>query len=461
LSKAFYQKTEDACKDRALSDKLNSALETQIKGRLRVCEELGDVDAFKKLGADVRDDVLLGLDKYLLEFVKKITASGVNVHWAEDASEARQIISDIAKQRNVKTIVKSKSMITEEIELNTALENLDIEVTETDLGEFIIQIAGQKPSHIVLPAIHLSRREVADIFADKIDYTGSDDPKVLTKAAREYLRDKFKEAQMGISGVNFAIAEQGLWATCTNEGNARYAMTWPDIYVGVMGIERIVQDTDSAAVMLKLLARFATGQRITQYTNFAKGPCKEDGPKEVHLVLLDNGRSKILGTKYWKMLRCIRCGACLNVCPVFRYVGGQNFPGSYSGPMGTVLLPLLNGFDKANQELPNACSVCGRCSEICPVKIPLHDLILDLKHDRSKTKYRDRLMKLGMWAVSLVMRHPAIYKLGQKFAKPALMLFSREGWVKWLPSIPGKWTKFKDLPLPANKTFISKFKNKQ
>jgi L-lactate dehydrogenase complex protein LldF len=228
-----------------------------------------------------------------------------------------------------------------------------------------------------------------------------------------------------------------------------------------MGIERIVQDTDSAAVMLKLLARFATGQRITQYTNFAKGPCKEDGPKEVHLVLLDNGRSKILGTKYWKMLRCIRCGACLNVCPVFRYVGGQNFPGSYSGPMGTVLLPLLNGFDKANQELPNACSVCGRCSEICPVKIPLHDLILDLKHDRSKTKYRDRLMKLGMWAVSLVMRHPAIYKLGQKFAKPALMLFSREGWVKWLPSIPGKWTKFKDLPLPANKTFISKFKNKQ
>ena len=460
MSEAFYEKTVAACKDKALSEKLDAALETQIKARMRICEELGDVEKFRQLGADVRDNDLSGLDKHLLEFVEKISVAGVNVHWASDASEARQIISDIAKQRDIKTVVKSKSMITEEIELNDALESQGVEVTETDLGEFIIQVADQKPSHIVLPAIHLSRRDVADIFTDKIGYTDSDDPAVLTKAARDHLRDKFKKAQMGISGVNFAIAKQGLWTTCTNEGNARYVMTWPKVYVGVMGIERIVQDTDSATVILKLLSRFATGQRITQYTNFSKGPCKEDGPEEVHLVLLDNGRSKILSGKYWKMLRCIRCGACLNVCPVFRCIGGQNFPGSYSGPMGTVLLPLFKGF-QATGILPNACSVCGRCTETCPVKIPLHDLIVELRCDRSKTRYCDFLEKMGMAVVSWAMRHPTLYKLGQKFARPGLMMFSRQGWVKWLPSYPGKWTKVKDLPLPSKKTYISGSKDKR
>ena len=460
MGTSFYEKTVAATKDRSLADKLNSALETQIGKRESICEELGDIEAFKQLGADVRDDVLADLDKYLQEFVDKITAAGVIVHWAKDAAEARQVICDIAKDRQVKTVVKSKSMITEEIELNEALEDKGVQVTETDLGEFIIQVAGQKPSHIVLPAIHLSRGEVADIFRDKIGYKNGDDPAVLTKAAREHLRDKFKNAQMGISGVNFAVAEQGLWTTCTNEGNARYVMTWPKVYVGVMGIERIVQDADSAAVILKLLARFATGQRITQYTNFAKGPCKDDGPEEVHIVLLDNGRSEILKNKYWKMLRCIRCGACLNVCPVFRCIGGQNFPGSYSGPMGTVLLPLFKGFE-ATGKLPNACSVCGRCTETCPVKIPLHDYILELRYDRSKTKYREKLEKFGMGVVAWAMGYPALFKLGQKLARPGLMIFSRGGWVKWLPSIPGKWTQVKDLPLPAKKTYISESTNKK
>ena len=460
MSTNFYNKTITACKEHSLSDKLNAALETQINARNRICQELGDVEQFKKLGADVRDDVLANLDKYLVEFVEKITSAGVKVHWAKDAAEARHIIKGIAKKRDIKNVVKSKSMITEEIELNNALESQGVEVTETDLGEFIIQVANQKPSHIVLPAIHLSRKDVADIFTDKIGYTNGDEPAILTKAARDHLRDKFKNAQMGISGVNFAIAKEGLWTTCTNEGNARYVMTWPKVYVGVMGIERIVQDTDSATVILKLLARFATGQRITQYTNFSKGPCKDDGPEEVHLVLLDNGRSRILAGKFWKMLRCIRCGACLNVCPVFRCIGGQNFPGSYSGPMGTVLLPLFKGFEKTGK-LPNACSVCGRCSGVCPVKIPLHDLILELRYDRSKTKFRDHLEKIGMGVGAWVMRHPALYKLGQKFARPGLMLFSRQGWVKWLPSIPGKWTQVKDLPLPSKKTYISQNKDKR
>lgn len=459
MSPSFYDNTVRACEDKTLSAKLNSALETQINSRQHICEELGDVEKFKQLGADVRDDILLNLDKYLLQFVERVSGAGVKVHWAQDASQAREIIQRIAKQRNIERVVKSKSMITEEIELNDALEEQGVQVTETDLGEFIIQVADQKPSHIVLPAIHLSRQDVANIFKDKIGYTDSDDPAVLTKAAREYLRDKFKNAQMGISGVNFAIAKEGLWTTCTNEGNARYVMTWPKVYVGVMGIERIMQDIDSASVILKLLARFATGQRITQYTNFSKGPCKADGPEEVHLVLLDNGRSEILKGKFWKMLRCIRCGACLNVCPIFRCVGGQNFPGSYSGPMGTVLLPLFKGFQETGS-LPNACSVCGRCTDTCPVKIPLHDLILELRYERSKTRFRDHLEKMGMAVMAWAMRHPSLYKLGQRFARPGLMLFSRRGWVKWLPSIPGKWTQVKDLPLPSKKTYISQSNNK-
>ena len=457
----FYQNTENACRDETLADKLNTALSAQIAARQNICDELGDVEKFRTLASNIRDDTLLNLDRYLLEFTESIKASGVNVHWADDSAQACRIIGEIARSNNVKTVVKSKSMITEEIELNNALKKDGIEVTETDLGEFIIQVAGQRPSHIVLPAIHLSREEVREIFAEKIGYAGSDEPEHLTKAAREYLRGKFKNADMGISGVNFAVAEQGLWTACTNEGNGRYVMTWPKVYVGVMGIERIVKDIDSLAVMLKMLARFATGQRITQYTNFAKGPCKSDGPETVHLVLLDNGRSGILGGKYWQMLRCIRCGACLNVCPVFRHIGGDSFPGSYSGPMGTVLLPLLKGFE-ATGNLPAACSVCGICTQTCPVKIPLHDFVLELRYDLSKTRYAGFIDKTAMSLMGWVMRHPLLYKLAQKFMRPALMPLSRSGWVKWMPWIPGKWTKVKDLPLPAKRSFIAgrKLKNK-
>lgn len=461
MAAAFYKNTVDACKDTELSRKLSAALETQIASRLKVSADFDDVEEYKKLGAEVRDDVLANLDKHLNTFVENVTRAGVKVHWAQDAAEARRIVADIAEQNDVERIVKSKSMITEEIELNEALEAENIEVTETDLGEFILQVSDQKPAHIVLPAIHLSRQDVANIFKDKIGYTNGDEPAVLTKAAREHLREKFKNAQMGISGVNFAIADQGLWTTCTNEGNARYVMTWPDVYVGVMGIERIVQDTDAAAVILKLLARFATGQRITQYTNFSHGRCESDGPKQVHLVLLDNGRSKILAGKYRKMLRCIRCGACLNVCPVFRCIGGQTFPGSYSGPMGTVLLPLFKGFE-ATGKLPNACSVCGRCTVTCPVKIPLHDYILQLRYERSNTKHRDWLEKFGMGVVAWAMSHPFIYRFGQRFAHLGLWFFTgKDGWVKWLPSIPGKWTKVKDLPLPAKKSYYLQSKTQE
>ena len=451
--KDFYNNTVTACADSALSQKLQAATDRQSEARQTICEELDDVERFRNLAADLRNNVLSNLHSYLSKFVEGVEQAGVNVHWAADAQEAREIVCRIAKDHEVTSVVKGKSMITEEVGITDALMRDGLEVTETDLGEFIVQISTQKPSHIVLPAVHLSAQDVARIFTEKIDYCGGPDPQSLTKAARNYLRGKFKAASMGISGVNFAIAEQGVWVTCTNEGNGRYVMEWPKVYLAIMGIERIVQDADCAAVILKLLARFATGQRITQYTNLVKGP--NGRPKYVHLVLVDNGRSRILASKYWQMLRCIRCGACLNVCPVFRYIGGQVFPTCYSGPMGTVLAPLLIGLKNAGT-VPKACSVCGICNQVCPVKIPLTDLLCELRNDLAESKYGNLLEKSAMSIGAFVLKHPALYRFAQKVMRPVLLPLSRNGWVKWMPSIPGRWTKVKDLPLPSRKSFLTR-----
>ncbi|MHC4942309.1 MAG: LUD domain-containing protein, partial [Planctomycetota bacterium] len=325
---------------------------------------------------------------------------------------------------------------------------------ETDLGEFIIQLAKQPPSHIVLPAVHLSAGDVFQIFKDKIGYQGSPDAHSMTRAARKHLRSRFGDADMGISGVNFGAAEQGLWMVCTNEGNGRYVMGMPRVYTAIMGIERLMQDVDSAAVILKMLARFATGQRITQYTNLVSGPGRGEGPEHVHLVLLDNGRSKILETHYWPMLRCIRCGACLNVCPVFKFIGGQSYPGTYSGPMGTVLLPLQKGLAEAGAPA-KACSLCRICDEVCPVKIPLTGLLTELRSDMVEarlTPFSERAaMALGAW----ILRHPKLYRLGQKVMYRGLKFMSRAGWVKWLPSLGGRWSGVKDLPMPAATSYLA------
>jgi L-lactate dehydrogenase complex protein LldF len=449
----FLEKTKTACGDGALARKLAHATGRQLEARQAICGELGDVEKFKHMAADLRDGVLARLDEHLDRFTEKAEQAGVRVHWAEDAAQARAIIAAVAEEHDVKRIVKSKSMVTEEIELNAALQAGGFEVVETDLGEFIIQLAGQKPSHIVLPAVHMSVEEVHGIFKEKIGYEGPADPESLTRAARAHLRNRFQQADMGISGVNFAVADQGLLSVCTNEGNGRYVVGFPRIYTAVMGIERIVKDLDSAAVILKVLARFATGQRITQYVNFTRAPGGGDGPEAVHLVLLDNGRSGILGTRYRQMLRCIRCGACLNVCPVFRYIGGQSFPGTYSGPMGAVLLPLQKGLDEAGQP-SKACSLCRMCTEVCPVRIPLSELLLELRYDLVSTGRTGRLERLLMTAGAWVLRHPRVYRASQKLFRFAMKPRSHENWVNNLPSLAGKWTEAKDFPLPAKKSYL-------
>jgi L-lactate dehydrogenase complex protein LldF len=450
----FLETTAGACEDPALGRKLDAATARQRAAREAVCEELGDVDAFRELAAGLRDKTLSRLDEVLSRFTERAERAGVRVHWADKAADACGIIRGIAREHGVERVVKSKSMVTEEINLTPHLEREGLEVTETDLGEFIIQLAAERPSHIVLPAIHMSAAEVDRLFREKIAYAGEPGAEALTKAARRHLRGKFRDAQMGVSGVNFAAADQGMWIVCTNEGNGRYVMTLPRVYVAVMGIERIVENMEAAAVLLKLLARFATGQRITQYVNIAGGPCGADGPEHVHLVLLDNGRSDILGTRYWPMLRCIRCGACLNACPVFRHVGGQTFPGPYSGPMGSVLLPLMLGLARAGS-LPKASSLCSACANVCPVKIPLPDLLLELRSDLAKAGRGGFAERMGMSAAAWTMRHPLAYRTAKKLLRLALLPLSRNGWVKRMPSWPGQWTRVKDLPLPARKSYLS------
>jgi len=450
----FYQKTAEASAKRDLASKLYVATYRQSDGRQAICPELGDVEHFRQLSADLRDHVLKNLDTYLDRLVANLERAGTKIHWARTAEEAREIVRRVAADNAVKRIVKSKSMITEEIDLNPVLEADGIEVTETDLGEYIVQLAGQKPGHIVTPAVHCSTQDVVEIFQKKIGYNGPADPTKLTKAARVILRDKFRNADMGISGVNFAVADPGLIAICTNEGNGRYVTTRPRIYLAVMGIERIVPDLEAAALMLKMLARFSTGQRITQYTTFTAGPSRDgEGPEQVHLVLVDNGRSGILAGKYWRILRCIRCGSCLNACPVFRHIGGHCFPGCYSGPIGSILLPQLLGLDKSF-DLPKASSLCGLCGDVCPVKVPIPDILLDLRHDSARSGYGGPVEKIGMTVMAKAMRRPWMYRFGQRAMRWFLKPMSKNGWIRYLPGPPGGWTSVKDLPVPAPRSFL-------
>lgn len=450
----FFDRTTQALTDPTLAPKIGSATSRRYADQNKICKtEFPDLQKIRELVESIRINVLQNLDNYLSQLVDRLTAAGVQVHFAQDAAHAQKIVLQIAQRNNVHHIVKSKSMVSEEIELNDFLNENGMNVLETDLGEFIIQQAGQKPSHLICPAVHLSKEDIADLFQKKLDYNGPSDPTIMTKFTRKVLREKFRQAEMGISGVNFAVADPGLISICTNEGNGRYITTRPKVYVALMGMERIVPNLESAAVMLKVLTRHATGQRITQYNSFVHGPNENDGPKQVHLVILDNGRSEILSKRYWPVLRCIRCGACLNACPVFRNLGGHAYGGAYSGPIGMMVLPLLFGLD-SYPDLVKGCSLCNICGQVCPTKIPIGEILTELRNDlvrKGKTPLLEK-MAMNLWAWGL--RHHHLYQIAQRLMPWALKPFSHKGWVKKLPSMPGRWTSVKDLPLPAKKSFI-------
>ncbi len=406
-----------------------SALKTTQRREALAASFMGREDEAREFAARVKAGVLDDLKALLLRFEEKCVQKGVRVHWAATAESARKTILEIAASVAPKgsTVVKGKSMATEEIHLNGALEEAGYRVVETDLGEFVVQIDGDAPSHIVTPIIHKDRFEIARSFEREGLGEYTEQPEALTAQARAFLRERFREAKVGISGVNFAIAETGRIVIVENEGNNRLSTTAPDVHIAVMGIEKLLRTEQELPVFLKLLACSATGQRVTTYVHFVSGPRRqdeEDGPREVHVVLLDNGRSQILGGRYRDILRCIRCGACLNVCPVYRQASGHGYAHVYGGPLGAVLAPALEGV-AAMGDLSKASSLCGACEEVCPVRIPIPHMLLRLRAEAAKSgAFGDGIpwrrfaaaassplkWRLALWLLPIALRMPSPFR---------------------------------------------------
>jgi len=405
----------------------------------------------------IKNATLASLDEHLATLADAVERRGGQVHFAADAEDACRIVTQIAREENVRRVVKSKSMTTEEIHLNPALEKAGIEVVETDLGEYIIQLAQQRPSHLVAPAIHMRIKEIAETLSRAAGHPLPEEPTELTAFARRALREKFATADMGITGANFAVAETGTIVVVSNEGNARLTTTLPRVHVAIVGMEKVIPKLAHLPVFLKILARAATGQKLSVYTSIISGPRRGgelDGPEKFHLVLLDNGRSRILGSPLRESLFCIRCGACLNACPVYRNIGGHAYGGVYAGPIGAVLTPLYDGL-VANEHLPHASSLCGACQAACPVKIQIPQMLIQLREALHETPERHgRLERLAyrFWAASL--RSGRRYRIGSWLASRTLGLAFRQQ--RWLKTLPGKlagWTDERDFPAPAPRRF--------
>jgi L-lactate dehydrogenase complex protein LldF len=343
-----------------------------------------DVNITRERAKNIKWEAIENLDKYLLEFEQKITARGATVIWANDTAEAQEAIGKICRERNCKTLVKSKSMVTEEIHLNDFLEASGIESVETDLGEYIQQLDGEPPYHIVTPAMHKSKEDVAKLFASKLGTKPDLTPEELTQVARIKLREKYTEAQVGVTGANFLIADIGGIAITENEGNGRLSCAWPKTHIAVVGIEKVIPSMHDLPIFWPLLATYGTGQKVTVYNSILTGPKQageSDGPEEMFVILLDNGRTNLLANPTAReALYCIRCGACLNACPVYKNIGGHSYETTYSGPIGKVITPYLSGVDEY-KHLSNASSLCGNCTEVCPMRINLHELLLDNRHE--------------------------------------------------------------------------------
>ncbi|HKG62141.1 MAG TPA: LutB/LldF family L-lactate oxidation iron-sulfur protein [Pyrinomonadaceae bacterium] len=412
-SETFRENAKAALADVQLRGALKNATSLFGERRKEAAASLANWEDLRRQARAIKDEVLLHLDRYLEEFVRHAESRGARVHWARDAAEANSIICGLATERNARLVVKSKSMTTEEMHLNDALEAAGMQVVETDLGEYIIQLANEPPSHIIAPAIHKTRQQVGELFTAELGMPPTDDVDQMTSTARAKLRDRFAAADVGVSGVNFAIAETGTIVIVENEGNIRLTTSLPRLHIAVMGIEKVIPRFADLDVFLKLLPRSGTGQKLTTYQSFITGTKRapaDEGPEEVHIVLLDNGRSRMLAHPVTRQsLACIRCGACLNACPVYQQIGGHAYGSVYPGPIGAVITPQLMGIQKAAQ-LPYASSLCGACREVCPVKIDIPQLLLHLRGEISPRKgsAAERLA-FRIWA--RVMTSPSLYRL--------------------------------------------------
>jgi len=407
-------------------------------------------ERLRETASQIKGHTLSKLDTYLIAFEEKATALGAHVHWAKDGREHNQIVYDILRKHQVQRVVKSKSMLTEECHLNPFLEKHGIEVVDTDLGERIVQLRQETPSHIVLPAIHIKKEEVGALFHEHLGTEiGATDPKYLTEAARHHLREKFMDADAGITGVNFAIAETGGIVVCTNEGNADLGVSLPKLHIACMGLEKLIPHVKDLSVFTRLLARSATGQPITTYTSHFHGP--RDGG-ELHIVLLDNGRTSLRQNEtYSEALNCIRCGACMNTCPVYRRSGGHSYSATVPGPIGSVLNPMQDA--ATYQSLPFACSLCGSCTDVCPVKIPLHHQLLTLRNHIRLKGHLAWSKKIAMALTARVLGRPLLFRFFGAIARRGMSV-----WPGLLNNRFNTWGKQRDLPEPPAASFASWYK---
>ena len=445
---------------------LNSVASAQGRFRDRrgaAAEELGNWEDWRSLGEEIRSHTLENIDYYLQQLSENVSKRGGHVFFAATAEDANNYIKEVVKRKNGKKVVKSKSMVTEEIGLNKALEEAGTEVIETDLGEWILQLEGDVPSHIVTPALHLNRDQIKETFTTKRGYDKSNTPEELGLFARQELRKDFLSADIGITGCNFAVAESGAVTFVTNEGNARLATTLPDTQISVMGLERIVPTWEELDILVSLLTRSAVGQKLTSYITGITGTRlagEIDGPEEYHLVIVDNGRSKILGTEFQSALHCIRCAACINVCPVYRHIGGHAYGSIYPGPIGAVLTPLLDGYEN-HKELPHASTLCAACTDVCPVKIPLHEQLIRHREIMVEKNIAPTAEKIAMNGFVKWSTHPAAYKLSSKLARTALKPWTKDETITNGPGPLKNWTAQRDFPAPSQQTFRSWFKERQ
>ena len=459
----FDQRVRVALGDRYLRLALQRATEQFTRQRAQAFAELAEPQALRDQARAIREYTIAHLPELLERLEAEVVARGGIVHWAEDAAQARQIILDLAHSHGVRQIVKSKSMVSEEIGLNRALQLAGLEVVETDLGEYILQLAGEMPSHIVTPAIHKRKEEIAAIFERYLGLPMTLEPEILTTTARRRLRQHFLQAQMGISGVNFAVAETGTLAIVTNEGNGRLVTTLPPLHVAIMGIEKVVPTLEDLVLLLQMLTRSATGQKLTAYVSLVSGPARPedpDGPEELHLILLDNGRTRMIADGYTEALYCIRCGACLNHCPVYREIGGHAYGWVYSGPIGAVITPLLQGLSQA-KELPGASSLCGACREVCPIQIDIPQLLLWLRAELTARRLSSRWERWMIRGWRWLMESPQRYRWAGRFAYGVSLAWARRGWMRWLPPPFHHWTRSRDFPSFATRPFRDRWAERQ
>ena len=466
-SAQFKQRAAEALQNPQLQQALAKAQGGFVGKRADIVKLMPEFELLRENGKEIKNHTLANLDYYLERYEAEVKRHGGQVHWAATAADARRIVLDICRQANAKTVLKGKSMVSEEVAVNEELENAGMEVVETDLGEYILQLAKEPPSHIIAPAIHKTKDQVSDLFQQNHGKYGL--TKRLTEVpdlvdeARQVLRQRFLNADVGITGANFLIAETGSNVIVTNEGNGDLSCTLPRVHIVTAGIEKVVPTLDDAAVLLRLLARSATGQEFSSYTTFSTGPKRAgdlDGPEEYHVVLVDNGRSAMLAGEFRDMLRCIRCGACMNHCPVYGSIGGHAYGWVYPGPMGSVLTPLFVGLD-ATTNLPNACTLNGRCQSVCPVKIPLPDLLRKLRKRQFEARLTDAPTRYGLTLWAFFAKRPKLYQAAMRLP---LTLFGRlgkrRGRFRKLP-MAGGWTQARDFPAPQGQTFQAQWQKRR